>query len=256
MIKAAFFDIDGTLLSHTLHGVPAGTVRALAALRRRGVLVFAATGRHMQEFLRLPLHDLTFDGYVTLNGQLCLDRDGKILAETALPQADVQTLAALFAEKRLPLMLVEEKRMYINFVDEFVRAANRAISTPVPPTGLYTGAKLYQAILYAVDADVQPVAARLPGCKTSRWNRFGVDIVPKTGGKAAGIQRMLEHFGIRAEEIAAFGDGENDIEMLRYAGLGIAMGNAEQAVKEAADYVTDAIDSDGVARALAHFSLL
>lgn len=256
MIKAAFFDIDGTLLSHTLHGVPAGTVRALAALRRRGVLVFAATGRHMQEFTRLPLDDLTFDGYVTLNGQLCLDRDGKILAGTELPQADVQTLAELFEEKQLPLMLVEENGMYINFVDDLVRAANRAISTPVPSTGHYAGAKIYQAILYAVDADVRPVAARLPGCKISRWNPFGVDIVPRTGGKAVGIRRMLEHFNIRADEIAAFGDGENDIEMLRYAGLGIAMGNAEQAVKEAADYVTDAIDSDGVAHALAHFSLL
>ena len=54
----------------------------------------------------------------------------------------------------------------------------------------------------------------------------------------------------------AFGDGENDIEMLRFVGVGVAMGNGGDAVKAAADYVTDAVDEDGIAKALRHFGLI
>ena len=74
MIKAIFFDIDGTLLSHTTGRVSAEAAEALALLRRKGILLLAATGRHILEFSDLPVNHLEFDGYVTLNGQLCLDR--------------------------------------------------------------------------------------------------------------------------------------------------------------------------------------
>jgi hydroxymethylpyrimidine pyrophosphatase-like HAD family hydrolase len=67
---------------------------------------------------------------------------------------------------------------------------------------------------------------------------------------------VLEHYGIRQEEMIAFGDGENDMEMLQFAGIGIAMGNAEKEVKAVADYVTDDIDDDGIWKACRHFGLI
>ena len=72
----------------------------------------------------------------------------------------------------------------------------------------------------------------------------------------SGIQKVLEHYGIRREEIIAFGDGENDMDMLQFAGIGVAMGNAGPEVKEAADYVTEHIDEDGLEKALRHYGLL
>ena len=95
---------------------------------------------------------------------------------------------------------------------------------------------------------------QLSDCKMSRWNQYAVDIIPKSGGKIAGIRYILSRLGIGLDETAAFGDGENDIDMLRCAGVGIAMGNASEIVKQQADYITDSVDQDGLANALKHFN--
>lgn len=71
-----------------------------------------------------------------------------------------------------------------------------------------------------------------------------------------GIESILKYYGIKREEIMAFGDGENDIEMLQYAKIGIAMGNADNDVKKAADYITDHIDEDGIYKALQYYKIL
>jgi hydroxymethylpyrimidine pyrophosphatase-like HAD family hydrolase len=71
-----------------------------------------------------------------------------------------------------------------------------------------------------------------------------------------GIQRYLEMIGVTQEEIIAFGDGHNDAEMLRFAGIGVAMGNAEDDTKAVADFVTADIDDDGIYKALKHFELI
>ena len=98
--------------------------------------------------------------------------------------------------------------------------------------------------------------SHLPGCKAARWNPYFTDIVPADGGKPVGLQKTLERWGIRQEESMAFGDGGNDIDMLRYAGVGVAMGNASDDVKLAADYVTADVDDDGVRRALEHYGVI
>lgn len=256
MIKAIFFDVDGTLLSHTDGQVPPSTRAAFARLRERGVKLFAATGRHILELRRLAVSCLRFDGYVTLNGQLCLDADGALLHDTPIHREDVARMTTLFAAGRLPITIIEQNRMYINYVTDKVSRAQRAISSPVPPTGGYEGAPVYQFIVYDDGSQANQLMHSLPGCKMSRWSPYAVDIIPKEGGKAAGIRYTLERLGIRPEETAAFGDGENDIDMLRLAGVGVAMGNAGPDVKAQADYVTGHIDQDGLAKALVHFGWL
>lgn len=72
----------------------------------------------------------------------------------------------------------------------------------------------------------------------------------KGNTKQNGINQIISHFGIRLEETMAFGDGGNDISMLRHAGIGVAMGNANDEVKASADYVTTSVDEDGIANAL------
>ena len=75
MIKVIFFDIDGTLLSHTLHDVPESNREVLRKLKQKNIRCVAATGRYLQELEQLPVRDIAFDGYITLNGQLCLDEN-------------------------------------------------------------------------------------------------------------------------------------------------------------------------------------
>ena len=88
------------------------------------------------------------------------------------------------------------------------------------------------------------------------WHPLFCDIGRIGGGKDVGMDAVLSRLGIPLEQTMAFGDGENDLEMLRHAAIGVTMGNSSQTVKNAADYVTDSVDEDGIANALAHFGLI
>ena len=92
--------------------------------------------------------------------------------------------------------------------------------------------------------------------KAARWTTHFTDVIPKDGGKNTGIDAVIAHFGIKLEETMAFGDGGNDIDMLKHAGIGVAMGNAGENVKEIADYITTSVDDDGITNALKHFNVI
>lgn len=256
MIKAAFFDVDGTLLSHKTKRVPESARAALETLRKNGIQCIVSTGRQLREMEKLPMDGVTFDGYITMNGQLTLDADKQPLYGMPL-QGDVKEYALkLFREKDIPVILVEQDRLYVNKVCQRVTDVQTSISSKVPPVGEYAGADFYQACLY-INADEEHVLAPVEGqCVVTRWHPGGVDVIAKGGGKRTAVARYCEEHGWKQEEIIAFGDSENDLEMIRFAGIGVALGNAEPEVKLAADYVTADIDDDGLAKALKHFGLI
>lgn len=256
MIKAAFFDVDGTLLSHKTKSVPQSARDAIAQLQASGIRCIVATGRQISEMEKLPVADINFDGYITLNGQLTLDKRKKMLYGTPITGKVKDYLVEMFTENRIPALLVEENAVYLNFFDERVAVVQEAISSPVPPFGRYTGKDIYQVCAYLAEGEEHLLSEIAGECVMTRWNLGGMDIVAEGGGKVTGIRRYLEDAGISPEEIIAFGDGENDMEMLQFAGIGVAMGNAEEQVKQAADYITSDIDDDGIAKALKHFGLI
>lgn len=256
MIKAAFFDIDGTLMSHETKSVPESARRAIQKLQEAGILCLVATGRHICQFSHLPVDDIPFDGYLMLNGQICLDRDRKVLYGFPLEGKAKAQVLSMFHEKEQAVLLVEEEGLYVNQVSDRVRYVQDCISSPVAEIKPYTGKDLYMGIAYIGPEEEYLLEDILPDCIITRWNPYAVDIIAKGGGKDEAIRRYLQTMGIRREEIIAFGDGFNDIHMLQFAGIGVAMGNAEEAVKEVADYVTDHVDRDGIEKALQHFGLI
>ena len=256
MIKVVFFDVDGTLVSHTKGEVPVSTRKAVSRLKEKGIRCVIATGRYMGELEKLPVRDIAFDAYITLNGQLCLDQDQSVLSGAALTGADKEQIIRLFERKEIPVLLVEKERMYINFVNKKVEKAQREISSNIPDTGEYGGGEIYQAIAYVEKEKEGELKSILPDCRITRWNDRAVDIISRGGGKVVGIKQYLEENDILPQETMAFGDGENDIEMLEAAGIGIAMGNADDIVKKSADYVTDSVDNDGIGKALRYFQII
>ena len=132
MIKAVFFDVDGTLVSHAENEVPASTRRSINKLKERNIKCVVATGRHMLELAELPVRDIEFDGYITLNGQLCLDDRRAVICGTPISGKDKEQIIRLFEEQRLPIVLVEKDAMYINFVNQQVEQAQKAVCTDVP----------------------------------------------------------------------------------------------------------------------------
>lgn len=258
-IKAVFFDIDGTLLSHTTYSVPESTKEALRLLKEKGIRTFIATGRHISEMKELPIKDLEFDGYITLNGQYCFN-DKEVIYALPINQEDVDHIIEYVDAKLLPCIFVEDQDMYINFNNEVVETVQKAISTDLPVIGdIHRGYShpIYQVIPYDISKKTtQEILEIMPHCKATCWHPLAMDIIPSEGGKQNGIHQVLEYYSIKQEETMSFGDGHNDIDMFDYTNISIAMGNADDEVKQAAQYVTDDIDNDGIYNALKHFKVI
>lgn len=257
MIKAVFFDVDGTLVSHKSKSIPDNAKRALMTLRKNGIKVFLSTGRHIHELKNMPTNKMEFDGYILLNGQIGLDEKQNIVFSNAFKKEDVDGLLDIFHKKEYPFVLVNAEGHYMNYINKFVEVAMEGVSTPIPPVREYQGEELYQATVFALPEEDDIFSKKLPqGCKMARWGTHGADIIATEGGKAVGMKFFGELLGILPEEMMAFGDAQNDMDMIEYAGIGIAMGNGEECLKQMADYVTSDVDENGVFNALCRYNLL
>ncbi len=253
MIKVVFFDIDGTLLDGN-KGIPKSSIVALGKLREKGIKTVICTGRGYSEIRPLNLKD--FDAYILLNGQICFDDTGEIIFENELSKKTKDKLIKFFNEKKFPFGLCTAKRSYLNYVNENIIAVHDSLNCPVPEVDIYRGEKIYQALSYGNIELRKYLEKELEECSLTSWNGDGMDIVAKGSSKASGVKRYIEKFGIDLKDTMAFGDGENDIDMLKYVDKGICMGNGLDSVKEIADYVTDRIDEDGLYNALVHFGVI
>lgn len=257
MIQAVFFDIDGTLYSHRTNSVPESARNALSAIHERGIRIYVASGRGLDSLSTMKVDDIPFDGYVMYNGQLCYNRDRQFLFGNPISDDGKLALLHLFSSRQYPVILVSEKGSVLNLSDDRVGQVQREFNLTVPPVGdADEKSRIYQALILATPAEEKIFESSLTECMITRWFSKGIDVIPKDGSKMAGILRIAAHDGIRPEEIMAFGDSENDIEMLQGASIGVAMGNADERTRRAADYITTDIDAGGIRNGLMHYGLL
>ena len=236
MIKAIFFDIDGTLLDHSPKGggrIPPSTLRCLEALRKKGIKLFVATGRipAMVTFLE----DLfPFDGFVTLNGQLALDREGRVLHRMAHHPQDIRKLAELVEADPFPCLVIEEKDSFFMVETPIIREHFQKEGLSAP--GSYHIARLeehpiLQFLAYIPKEEAQRRLASLEHIEITSAGGTILDIIPKEGGKEVGIQAVADRYGWQREELLVFGDGDNDARMLSWAAHSVALGNGTPAAK-------------------------
>jgi Cof subfamily protein (haloacid dehalogenase superfamily)/HAD superfamily hydrolase (TIGR01509 family) len=258
-IKAAFFDVDDTLVDRNSHRMPDSTRRALCRLREKGIPVLLSTGRHVLEIEQENiLPGVAYDGAVWLNGQLC-ELNSRVVLEKYIPARQLGILGEFLETRHCSCIFLEKDSMYCNFVGEEMRKEQEKIGTAVPKIRSMEGLeerKVCQAIPFINEEEERELSELLPDCRMTRWGSEVVDLIAGEGGKEQGIRVLCEELGIRPEETIAFGDGENDVDMLRLAGIGVAMGNARDSVKEAADYVTGDMNGDGIENALVYFGVI
>lgn len=260
MIKAAFFDLDGTLVPYGEPGMTARLREDLFELRRRGVKIILATGRGKHDLKNIGmLGDVEFDSYITYNGYCCYDEQG-VYRSVPMSQADLKAACAVLKEHPEIVAIVEgENGNFFTRMDDEILEKYKAVSPkayPVRPPEESIGEAVYQVVPFIERGKEDLFLSVMPGCIATRWSEYATDVIPKGNGKADGIRAALERYNLKAEETIAFGDGENDIPMLQICGMGVAMGQAREIVKTSADYVTLSVYEDGVSAALRHFGIL
>lgn len=256
MIKAVFFDVDGTLIPFETGILPESAREAIERLRANGIKVFLASGKSILQLRNMSVMQTQYDGYITLNGQLIFDERMNCYAGTPIDEGEMEILSGVFNAKRIPFLLLGESTRYINYVNDLVIQKQLGTNASIPDIGEYQGEKIYQITAFVNSRERKLFENVLDLCKVTAWDENGIDIIAKDGGKLNAIKQVLEILGIDRSETMAFGDEENDLEMIRYCGIGVAMGNGIDEVKNAADYVTADISDDGVKKALMHFNLI
>lgn len=255
MIKALFFDIDGTLVSFRTHCIPESTLQAVREARKRGIKVFIATGRPLS-FIN-NLGDMEYDGMMCVNGAYCLDGEGNVISKTPVSRADIRRVVDAYPSHPFPVLFAGVDTVLpcgFETLGHYAEAVFKMLDIVPPPPARVEDAleiDVLQVIgFFPAEDEERIMTEMLRDCDANRWHPSFADCIARGTSKATGMDAICRHYGIDISETMAFGDGANDIEMLRHAGIGVAMGNAADDVKAAADVVTTSVDDDGVAQAL------
>ena len=260
-ITSLFIDIDGTLFSSTTHSINQEDFDAIKTAHEQGIRVFISTGRHLGTKTEAQVLDPILpylDGLVSANGQQCLLLDGTIVYRKILDHDDFLSCIAVGRDHEIPMLFSTDTDTHITFVNDHVYRFNDLVHIPVPPIKEVDPESEVMKVAFYMMPEVEQKYL-LPALKHSMTTRFTdmmVDVVPEGTGKDRGVREMCGHFGLKVTDAMAFGDGENDISSLRAAGIGVAMGNAPDIVKAAADYVTESVDNAGISAALCRLGVI
>jgi len=254
--KIVFFDIDGTLLDFNKE-LPASTKEAVRTLKENGVYVAIATGRapFMIEDIRMKLG---IDSYVCFNGQYVVF-ENEIIYKNPLSKSKLHNLLVHAKNKNVPVVLMNDHGArttvpYSKYIEETLRSFK--LEHPIHDEEYHHHFDIFQALLYCTEREEKEYLQEHKDLKFIRWHPVCVDVVPLGGSKAIGINEFIKRAEFQLENVYAFGDGLNDIEMLQTVGTGVAMGNAEKELLKHADVVTTAVDEDGIYNGLVKIGLI
>ncbi len=261
MIKVAFFDIDGTLVDFKTHRIPDSTIEALKELKRKNILIIIATGRPKSLINNISqIEDLgLIDGYITMNGAYCFVND-TVICKNVMSPNEVKAIGDYCHTHSIPSIYIKEFDCVVTdpnqlFEDVFYSGLKMRILEEIDYNNLEE-VEYFQVSPFLNEEQIQGVASSIPNCVVNRWHPDFADIGAIGSTKEDGIKQIIDHFGIDLSETISFGDGGNDIGMLGYTQYSVAMGNASDGVKAHAKYITDSVDSDGIANALRHFEVI
>ena len=258
--SAVFLDIDGTLLN-SQHRVMPCTRSHLQYLEGRGVPVILCSARP-PEGVKLVAEQAGVHGPAACyNGGLIFDENGSILRDVGI---DIRLAMDFrrFAAERFPDLVVSAY-LYSVWIAEDThhplveQEADISGCTPLQGFLEQIAASVSHIHKFLCMGDAMRIRAleketaqHFPQLMALRSKATYLEILPPEATKGSAAKVLLEHYGLTAKQAVAFGDSDVDVDMLRYCGLGVAMGNAPRQVKEAADYVTASNDEEGVYIAL------
>lgn len=257
-IKAVFFDVDSTIYSHAIHDAVPSTKIALNRLHKNDIKVGIATSRCRFEMKNTPafFREFPFSGMIFDGGALVMEQD-RMISGKYIKHEDVLRVLAYAKEHELSVRYSTFDGDYFAFEPKpedkdlfFYLYLNTPIVKP------YEDDEVLNILLY-VDSKQhhEVISSMLKGTSIIDHERV-LEINSGMIDKSDGVNILANQWGLSMDEIMCFGDGYNDVNFLKAAGVGVAMGNGCEAVKEVADFVTDTIDDDGVFIALKKYNVI
>ncbi|KAK1285107.1 hypothetical protein QJS10_CPB20g00575 [Acorus calamus] len=264
-----FCDMDGTLLNSKSQVTPR-TAKALKEAVSRGVKVVIATGKTRPAAIRaLQMVDLAgkdgviseFSPGVFLQGLLVYGRQGRQICRSNLDKNVCREAFMYSLEHNIPLVAFSQDRCLTLFDHPLIDSLHTIYHEPkaeVMPSvdHLVASIDIQKLLFYdtieGINTTLRPYWAEVVSGRASviQAQPDMLEIVPPGTSKGNGVTMLLDHFGITAKEIMAIGDGENDVEMLQIASLGVALSNGSGKAKAVADVIGVSNDEDGVAEAI------
>jgi len=265
MYKAVFIDMDGTLLKKD-HTVSDANKQAIHQLQEKGILVVLISARPLHGMLPISKHVVTDDmPIVSLNGGYIV-HNNEVIFQSAISLPDAITINRELKDTALSSMYYSQMEWYAEVENDRIKKEQRITPVkikiqPFPETlkEWEVGVTGPNKVLIAGDKElILSIEKRLNELHKGQLNIYKsqpeyLEVISLEASKASAIEFIIDRYGIGKKEIIAIGDNYNDKGMIEFAGMGIAMGNAPQEIKLAANYVTDTNNNDGVAKALHHF---
>lgn len=259
--KLIAFDVDDTLLN-TEKAITPKTKEALLNAQKNGVKLCVATGRlpYGARKYAEELDILRRGGYyMSFNGGAIFNSDDRCISKNYLEKSLIEPVYNILRPTTATTVVHKDDKMYADrkvnpFTDRPTRA-NRLPLNLVDDIAEFVDWDLYKLVIVDEREKLiniqKEILARFGGELDAYFSApWFLEVMPKGINKGKGIEAVCDDMGIGLGEVIAFGDNYNDIPMLKAAGVGVAMGNAEKEVKKYADLVTDSCDSDGIAKAL------
>lgn len=258
-------DIDGTL-TNSEKLITDKTKEALFALQERGHKVVLASGRPTPGIMpiaeQISLKD--FGGYIlAYNGAKVLNcQTGEVIYQKALPSESIQEIYDAAMEFKTGLLSYDTEGIITpKDPDEYIRIEAKINHLPIKKVENfveYINYPVNKCLLtadgrYLADVEVELKKRFCGRLNIYRSEPFFLEVMPQNIDKAYSLGKLLEKLGMTKDQMICCGDGYNDLSMIQYAGMGVAMANANDQVKEAADFITLSNDEDGVAHVIQKF---
>ncbi|ANF45872.1 phosphoglycolate phosphatase, TA0175-type [Priestia megaterium] len=239
--KLIALDMDGTLLNNQQE-ISKENREAIAKAQEQGVHVVLSTGRSLLT-CREYAQSLQLSSYlITVNGSEIWDESGQLVERKLIDASHIEKMWNLTQEHKLNFWAVTTDKVWRDeFPEDIASQEWLKFGYDIPDD--------------ALREEVLKQIAGISDFEISNSSLMNLEINALGINKAKGIMTVCERLGISMDEVIAMGDSLNDMAMIEAAGCGIAMGNAQEAVKEAADWVTDTNVNNGVAKAISHWVL-
>ena len=245
-VKIIVVDVYGTLQRMGDQPLTEKTVEVLQKLQAKGVKLAIASGRAVY---RIPHYkEVQFDILVGFNGA-CIEYKGEIIHRDPIPHEDVVKIKENADKMGRAITIATEKSIYGNGSDTILEEYFGFSKAIVPISADFDERlqdDVYQIMMTLKADEYASLLEGTTGTSITAWWPNAVDIIPSSAGKGKAVEKVCELLGIDIEESASFGDGQNDMDMLKATGRGIAMGSATEEVKAIADDVCRGIDEDGI----------